>query len=989
MSIHTHRKFNFFPSVLFVLIGFICFFVELSTVYSASQNKLISKKLTWKVAQTEHFDLYYYQGAEQLLVPVSVNLEKAYQKVTQQLRIPIPGRSPFFLFLNHNDFEQNNIVDVGEGTGGVTEAFKNRLLIFNDGTQKWLEYVTVHEFTHELQFEVLYSGFWKSARLLKSVLYPLWFMEGMAEYFSGDIDEVQKEMILRDAVTTKEFIPLKMLHGFNHVKPHQVTLAYKTGDAALSFIAREYGEDKIGILLKNLEEKFDINSVLQEILGLNLSQLDAKLLESLEEKYSEEIQTLDLKEPDFYGQMLTHPDHLYPVFNSNPAFFPDGKAFVYLSDKEGYVELFRYDLTLSRASSLNIQKSFPGLIENIHQDGSALSVSPDGRTILFAGESNQKDYLYLYDSKRNELRRLNLPLENVSSPQFSPDGKKIVFVGMKDGITNLYICQKDGKEFKQLTDTFEDENYPRFFPDGKRILFSREFVKRDSCTVYERQLWVFSLESGLETQLTFLPGKKIQPAISPSGTEITFVDDVNGISDLYRISVNGGNPTQLTQVVGGNFYPVYSPDGKEIVFVSHRHGEQHLYKTPVENLVLVQKSADKTSASLSQLPQEFQRRKNEIENPTAPNESFSQKNTETLASPALKDESAMPPANFSLRGGRPYRFNASTDFFFPILFYSSTDGLYLSAYWQASEMLGNHQIQAAVTYASAYDFLNYQVYYSYLKYRPQFYLGFLGDTQENVLLTTRESRREDAQFVGVAYPLNRFDKIQLRFLTTQRREQFTDDSFVTVRFAGRENIASMSFSRDVSQGRYLEPTSGYRLSASYDESNESIRSSLDYRNFFLTFHKFVPFHKESTVALRIFGGGSMGQDKQFFRTGGSDMLRGYGRYDTNFAANHFVISNLEYRFPLFLNLDYHVWFLFPDFLFKNIYGVVFMDTGILWDTRDQILNYSSADTKNSLGLGLKFQTFVLQTFPIIIQLDWARRTADGDQTFYISLGPNF
>lgn len=933
----------------FPLLLFFTFLFTATPLHSASNNKLITKKFRWLVTQTKHFDIHYYPGAERILPSVAEELEKSYARVTGALKIEIPKRAPFFLFLTHNDFEQNNIVEVGEGTGGVTEAFKNRFLIFNDGTQKWLKHVIVHEFTHVSQFHVLYSGFWKSVKLLKSVLYPLWLMEGMAEYFSGELDKTEKEMVLRDAITSKNFIPLARLHGFNHVKPHQVTLAYKTGNATIDYIAKEYGEEKIGELLATIAEKFDVNSTLQEVLGINLAQLDAKVQEELEEKYED---AKELKEPKSYGEALTSPDQLYPVFHSHPTYLPDGQGFFYLSDKVGYTEIFRYDLALRRPMAMQIQKKFPSLLENVHRSGSALSVSSDGRWLLFAGEAKQKDYLYLFDLKRERLKRIALPLDGVHSPQFSPDGKTIAFIGMKNGITDIYLCTTDGKELRQMTETIEDENDLRFFPDGKNLLFSRE----ENLPVPERNLWQISLENKQETKLTQLHGDEVQPAVAPSGKEILFVSDTDGIPNLYLLSLGTKQPRQLTRVVGGNFYPAFSPNGEEILFVSYRRVEQHLYRTSKQAFLSAEKSAAAADAGKQK---------------------------------AVPSEIAPSPEQTALHRTRPYSLRASTDFFFPVMFYSSTDGLYLSAFWQASEMLGNHQIQAAVTYASAFNFLNYQIFYSYVRFRPQFIFGFLGDTQQNVLVSLREERREDAQFVGMIYPLSRFDRIQFRFLTTQRKIFHTDDPFVTLRPAGRDNVASFSFSRDVAQGRYLETTSGYRFALSYEESNQTLESEQDYRNLFLTLHQFLPLHKESSMALRIFSGASTGKNRQVFRAGGADLLRGYSRFDASVSGSNFLITNFEFRFPLWFNLDYHLWFLFPDLLFKNIYGAVFSDTGLVGNAHDQLKNYTLSDLKNSVGLGIRFQTFILQTFPMILQLDWARRSSDGEHTFYLSLGPHF
>src|SRR6185436_9573486 len=108
---------------------------------------------------------------------------------------------------------------------------------------------------------------------------------------------------------------------------------------------------------------------------------------------------------------------------------------------------------------------------------------------------------------------------------------------------------------------------------------------------------------------------------------------------------------------------------------------------------------------------------------------------------------------------------------------------------------------------------------------PQMFAGFQGDTQENVFVTTRERRREDAQFVGFKYPLSRFDSLTTRFLTTQRKVQFTDDDLVTFRAVGRENVASANYMRDITQGRYLETTSGYRLSMNAEESSDALGST--------------------------------------------------------------------------------------------------------------------------------------------------------------------
>ncbi len=910
------------------------------------------------MAKTEHFDIYYVPGSEKILESSARILEEAHPHHTKALDIKLPKRSSFFLFMSHNQFEQNNVVQVGEGTGGVTEAFKDRFLVFNDGSQTWLEHVILHEFAHVCQFQVLYAGFWRSVRLIKSVLYPLWFMEGMAEYYSAYRDDPQKEMVIRDAIMSKTYIPLRLLHGFNHVKPHQVTLAYKTGNAALEYIAREYGEDKIGILLKSLAEKFDMNSVLHEVLGISLADLDEKLEEDLKEKYEEE--TKNLNEPSVYGEPLTQLDRIYPSFNSNPAFFPDGKSFVFISDPGGFDDVFRYDMAARRAVPLGLQKRFPHKVEGIHQGGSALSVSPDGRRVLFAGECKQRDFLYLYDSKRDKLETIKISLDGIKSPQFSPDGKTIGFIGMKGGLNDIYLWDLKTRKLTQVLETTADESDLRFFPDGKTVLFSRENPVRNEQGAFQRDLWTRSLESGSETRITTLAGNETHPAIDASGTQILFIGDAANRYEIYKMKL-GEELRQITRSIGGNFNPVFLPGQTRFLYVAFRSGQQQIYLSSTDEPSDVSKKPD----------------------PPYPNQVTPQINASEFNAPQTST------APLIVEVSRKYRLRAGTDFFLPVFFYSSTDGLFLSAYWQASEMLGNHQIQAAGTYASALNFLNYQLLYTYLKFRPQFFVGFEGDTQENVFVTTREQRREEAQFFGFTYPLNRFDSLTARILTTQRKVQFTDDPTVTYRAQGRENVASLGFLRDLSQGRYLETTSGYRASAQVQETNDGFGSTLDYRNILLDYEHFTPAPAEGSLAFRAYGGASFGSNRQFFRTGGADLLRGYGQFDLENSASRFALTNIEYRFPIVLNANAHVWFFFPDFLFKSVYGHIFMDSGLLWNTSGDFAGKQFRDVKHSVGAGLRFQAFVLETFPISIQIDFARRTLDGEQVFYIGFGPHF
>jgi hypothetical protein len=331
------------------------------------QNQVILKDFDWKVRSTEHFDIHYYPASAPRAEQAAKILEDAFARVSRDLEIQTEAppwarpaarkraqwrRRPFFLYASPNDFQQSNIAAAGDGTGGITEPFKDRFMVYNDGSDRWLEEVATHEFVHVMQFHLLITGFWKSGAILKTIVYPLWMMEGMPGYETYGIVSSLEEMTIRDAATSGGLIPLTRLEHFGHLKPHQVTLAYKQGAAAMEFIASQFGRRKVGRLLKLFENRFETSAVLQELVGLDAFKFDARYREYLEDKYRHESLVERLREPGDYGRALTRGNRI-PQYNTSPVFSPDGSAMYYLSTRAGFpAAVYRMNLKTGRSRRL-------------------------------------------------------------------------------------------------------------------------------------------------------------------------------------------------------------------------------------------------------------------------------------------------------------------------------------------------------------------------------------------------------------------------------------------------------------------------------------------------------------------------------------------------------------------------------------------------------------------------------------------------------------
>ncbi|MCG3205936.1 MAG: Protein TolB [Elusimicrobia bacterium] len=917
--------------------------------------------------QTPHFDIFYDQKSERLVPRMAHHLEAAWAHVGKEYGTPVEGRTPFFFFSNHNEFEQTPIVSIGEGTGGVTEAFKNRFLIFNDGSEKWMKHVIYHEFTHVVQFNILYGGFWKSVQLLKSPFYPLWMMEGTAEYGSNGIDDATGEMVVRDAFANKQLPSLVELQGFNHLKPNQITLGYKTGDAAIKFLKDEYGQDKLKALLVNMKDYFDISSALQATLGepslgCDLERFDFRFQEWLHDKYDDFLK--EAKTPSFYGPKLTSSD-LIPQSNVSPVISPDGKKIYFFSDRGGPDQLYELDLSTLKSKVLLPLK--PQKYESLHTGSRALSISPDGRWLAFAGEKVQRDFLYVLDLKKKNLKRFRIPFDQLRSPVFSPiNNNQLVCVGMKQGYNDLYLIDRKGHLIKQITDSPQDERDPVFSSDESHVLFSGEVVSPIDGEPQGRNLFSLDLNTLQLEEISDHEGDETEPEPLANGG-LLYVrdqdDEGNFRTNLIHRDQNG-HETQLTNFIGGGFSPRASGTDHSVFYVGFDAGEKHIYKatwTFEGNSSLAQKNPppdEKWGEGEARKPQNSQALLNWPLNTTSP--------------------------HFSNQS-RPYRFKGSTDLFIPFFFYSSIDGLVLMDIWQYSDLMGFHQIQQQAQFASGGDTMDLSLAYTYARYRPTFTVGvrslrFYRDFDE-------DSQRRELTGIGyVTYPFDRVSSMSLGMGSTNREDVFFDESEPNSDFRDRFLISSLEY--NTITGRYLIPTRGNRLAFVFQQGFNGLGGDQIYKTGFVEGTQYVPIPRESTWASRIFLGRSTGADRQVFRLGGIDRVRALSSGSDLNKKSNVALASTELRIRM-KYLNARTAFMFPDFFFKAAYLVLFTDVGYGWNNTTERREFETDRLRNSTGLGVSWPTFILQSFQMNLTVQWAKRTDNGSDIWYVSAGPAF
>jgi hypothetical protein len=149
------------------------------------KNKVQYKPFNWSFIQTSHFDIYFYDGGSSIANFTAIAAESAYASISKTMRYQLNNRVAIMVYNSHNDFQQTNVVSeyLDEGIGGVTELFKNRVVLPFEGNYRQFRHVIHHELVHAVMNDMFYGGSIQSiiSNNIRIQL-PLWISEGFAEY---------------------------------------------------------------------------------------------------------------------------------------------------------------------------------------------------------------------------------------------------------------------------------------------------------------------------------------------------------------------------------------------------------------------------------------------------------------------------------------------------------------------------------------------------------------------------------------------------------------------------------------------------------------------------------------------------------------------------------------------------------------------------------------------------------------------------------------
>ncbi|HJS44385.1 MAG TPA: hypothetical protein VJ755_13000 [Gemmatimonadales bacterium] len=906
------------------------------------QNKIQYRHFDWRVLRGEHVDLYYYPEEEELGRVALAYAEESYDSLERRFNHAVVRRIPLIVYASHTDFEQTNILPFipPEGLLGVTEFLKRRVALPFRGSYAEFRHTLRHELVHVFQLSLAGQTSSRYPRF-RQVGMPLWWTEGLAEFFSEGEDS-RDEMILRDMTVSGRLPSLPDLaYAYGG-------LVYPVGGSIQRFLAERYGEWRILELYGDIWKHGSFDAALLGVYGRPIQQLSEEWQYWMRQRYYPAVAT--------QPPLAITADRLTELAIKPTAYRLPGDtvpSFLFFSPARGYTTIYAQSLK-GRSKRAVVEGERSEQFESFHFFESRIDVREG--VAAFSSKYAERDALFLWDLRKSRVvGRYQFPeLVSILSPAWAPDGRSVIFSGLSvSGYSDLYrLWLADGPpadstavagRLERLTsDRYEDVD-PTISPDGQIVVFSsdRTAFGREGA----RNLFALDLTTDEIRYLTYGNWRDETPRWGPpmhspeddsTAARIYFSSDRDGTSQIYSIDRTGTGMLE-TQTINGAFDPQWVPgEHGGLLFGGFADLSFNIYvASPLTDV----------AGSISLPP------------------------SDSLL-PASWTWGELSHPQYARADGTAYERKFSLDFAAGDAMIAPGLGGAQGAVFMFSDLLSDHLLFLTISsfqgadWGSLLDNVNGTAFYLNQSRRINWGAGAFrqrGLFYEGDYNTLYQETSYGA-FAQIRYPFNRFRRIvgEYRIEHSDRFDLFADQ-VTEPRRVGWLASNYLSYVKDNTLWLPTGPIDGERYNLTGGLVNDLSNGRFDSWMVSADIRKYMRTSLQTGLAVRVQGYMSGGERPRSVNIGGSWGLRGYPNYGY-IAGTRAWLFNAEYRFPI---LDFlTIGFPFGAARFPGVQGALFLDYGRAWTKTT-----TQRPVLGSAGLGLRMPLGP----PLVLRLDLGYR----------------
>ncbi|MCP9751694.1 hypothetical protein [Ferruginibacter sp. HRS2-29] len=502
------------------------------------KNRLQFKKFKWQYYQTKNFNVYFYEGGQELAKYVAQAAEKELPEIEAATEYSLQRRANIILYNNYTDRKQTNIgleTDI-IAAGNVTRLVNNKMVVFYDANHANLKRQVRQGIADIITKNLLFGDDIGEVAGNQTLLdLPVWLTDGYVAYvgenWNTDLDDELKSEMLSGNYSK--------FSKFSFEKP------LLAGHAFWYFIEEKYKKENVTYFLYLARTYKNLNKASVQITKKKFNELLQEFMEYNEEKYYKDITRRKGYPKGNYIEGFDISKRLnYYRFNVNPN--KKDNSYVVTQFKKGIVRVI---LNIDYENKTLLKYGIRTYENSMNPNYPLMAWDPKGTRISVIYSEEGKLKLFVYDIITRIKTKIDLTeqFDQVQDVKYMLNSGTLLLSAVKNGHADIFTLNLQNEKVQQITNDVYDNLDASFvaFPNKTGIIFSSNrpsanAKSSDTVLPSNNRYNVFLItdfgdkpELNQISQLTNLKYGNARFPMQYNQNHFTFVSDENGINNRY------------------------------------------------------------------------------------------------------------------------------------------------------------------------------------------------------------------------------------------------------------------------------------------------------------------------------------------------------------------------------------------------------------------------------------------------------------------------